>query len=137
MTGFKKNKRGSSSKVVINYKRLRKINPETARTAVLEYLQANKGNISETAKVFGLTRAVIYDIIRKREQGSLQDRPRAPKRVANRTSHLIEQLVISIRQQENLGPKAISFKLYKKHQIDLSYGTIRGILRRADKILDE
>lgn len=137
MTGLKKDKIGSSSKIVINYKRLRRINPEAARTAVLEYLQARRGNISETAKVFGLTRAVIYDIIRKREQGSLQDRPRAPRRVANRTPRPIEQLVISIRQQEKLGPKAISFKLYKEHQIDLSYGTIRGILRRADKVLDE
>lgn len=130
MTGLKK------GKMVIDYKRLRRINPEAARTTVLEYLQSNGGNISDCAKVFGLTRAVIYDIIRKKQQDNLQDRSRAPKRVANRTPPQIEQLVVNIRQQQNLGPKAISFKLYKEHQIDLSYGTIRGILRRADKILD-
>lgn len=133
----------SSSKkgeIVIDYKRLRKINPEAARTAVLEYLQSNRGNISGCAKIFGLTRAVVYDIIRKKQQGNLQDRSRAPKKVVNRTHRLIEQLVISLREQEKrggdkiLGPKAISFNLYKEHQIDLPYGTIRGILRRADKV---
>ena len=32
----------------INYKVLRKINPEAARLAVIEYLYTNKGNISVT-----------------------------------------------------------------------------------------
>jgi hypothetical protein len=33
----------------INYKVLRKINPEAARLAVIEYLKTNKGNISKAA----------------------------------------------------------------------------------------
>lgn len=130
-------------KIVIDYKRLRKINPEAARTAVLEYLKSNGNNVSDCAKVFGLTRAVIYDIIRKSKEGNLQDRSRAPKKVSNRTPGVIEQLVINIRQQEKreggkiLGPKAISFKIYREYKIDLPYGTIRGILRRMDKTLGE
>jgi len=32
----------------IDYKQLRKINPEAARKAVLEYLKTNNHNISET-----------------------------------------------------------------------------------------
>jgi transposase len=43
----------------INYKTLRKINPEAARLAVIEYLSTNKGNISEAARVFGLQRTVV------------------------------------------------------------------------------
>ena len=124
-------------KIIIDYKRLRKINPEAARTTVLEYLQSNKSNIADCAKVFGLTRTVIYDILRKNEDGNLQDRSRAPKNVANKTPRWIEQLVINIWQQERIGPKSISFKLYKEHDIDLPYGTIRGIIRRADRTLKE
>lgn len=40
----------------INYKALRKINPEAARLAVIEYLKTNKGNISDAARVFGIQR---------------------------------------------------------------------------------
>jgi hypothetical protein len=35
----------------INYKTLRKINPEAARLTVIEYLSTNKGNISDAASV--------------------------------------------------------------------------------------
>jgi len=47
----------------IEYKELRKINPEAARLAVLEYLKTNNRNICEAARVFGINRPVIYDII--------------------------------------------------------------------------
>jgi len=46
---------------------LRKIDPEAARKAVLEYLHSNGHNISQVALVFGVNRAVIYDILRKEE----------------------------------------------------------------------
>jgi len=48
----------------IDYNELRKINPEAVRTAVLEYLNTNP-NISETARMFSITRAVVYDILKK------------------------------------------------------------------------
>ena len=62
----------------INYKVLRKINPEAARLAVIEYLKTNKGNISEAARVFGIQRTVVYDILKKEGEGDLRDRSRAP-----------------------------------------------------------
>ncbi|KUK55073.1 MAG: hypothetical protein XD79_0755 [Atribacteria bacterium 34_128] len=56
----------------INYKVLRKINPEAARLAVIEYLSTNKGNISEAARIFGIQRTVVYDILKKEEEGDLE-----------------------------------------------------------------
>jgi hypothetical protein len=50
----------------IDYKQLRKVNPEAARLSVLEYLGANGHNISQAASVFGISRSVVYDILRKR-----------------------------------------------------------------------
>jgi len=47
----------------IDYKKLRRINPEAARQAVLEYLKTNNRNISNAARVFSVNRPVIYDIL--------------------------------------------------------------------------
>ena len=48
----------------IDYKTLRQINPEAARKAVLEYLKTNDGNKADAAKVFGVNRTVVYDILK-------------------------------------------------------------------------
>jgi hypothetical protein len=44
----------------IDYKGLRGFNAEAARRAVLEYLKTN-ANISETARMFGITSAVVCE----------------------------------------------------------------------------
>ena len=61
----------------IDNKGLRRFNAEAARRAVLEYLKAN-ANVSETARMFGITRVVVYDILEKEREGDLKDRSRAP-----------------------------------------------------------
>ena len=63
----------------IDYKQLRKVNPEAARLAVLEYLGTNGHNISQAASVFGISRSVVYDILRKEKEGDLRDQPRTPR----------------------------------------------------------
>ena len=63
----------------IDYKQLRRINPEAARQAVIEYLKTNGHNVSDAARVFGINRGVVYDILRKIDQGNLRDRSRAPR----------------------------------------------------------
>jgi len=52
----------------IDYKQLRKINPEAARRAILEYLRRNNHDISEAARMFRINRPVVYDIIKKQEE---------------------------------------------------------------------
>ncbi len=59
----------------IDYKQLRKINPQAARRAVIDYLKSNGHNISHTALTVGINRTVVYDIIRKEAEGNLDDAP--------------------------------------------------------------
>lgn len=65
-------------KAHIDYKTLRKVSPQAARTAVLQYLKFNRGNISDCARVFGVQRVTIYDILKKSRQGDLKDRSKVP-----------------------------------------------------------
>jgi len=114
----------------INYKTLRKINPEAARLAVIEYLSTNKGNISESARVFGIQRTVVYDILKKKKEGDLKDRSRAPLHSPYQTPVKIEDQVVETKNQTHLGPKRLSIYLKKYEKIKVPYGTIRHILRR-------
>jgi len=109
---------------------LRCINPEAARKAVLEYLSTNGGNVSDAARVFGITRPVVYDILRKEEEGDLRDRSKAPRQCPNKTPSPIEDKVIEVKNKTRLGPKRLSIHLRKYENMDMPYGTIRHILRR-------
>ena len=89
----------------INYKALRKIDPEAARLAVIEYLKTNKGNISEAARPFGIQRTVVYNILKKEEEGDLKDRSRAPLHSPSKTLAKIEDKVVEAKNQTHLGAK--------------------------------
>lgn len=115
---------------LINYKQLRKINPETARQSVIEYLKSTGNNISHTAKAFGINRSVVYDIIDKFQQGNLKDRPKIPHRQPRKTSAEIEAKVVEIKIKTRLGPKRLSRYLARYASINVPPGTIRHILRR-------
>jgi len=115
---------------LINYKALRKVNPEAARLAVLEYLKTNAGNIADAARVFGINRPVVYDILSKQATGDLRDRSRVPNRQPNKTPARVEQQVIDVRNKTRMGPKRLSIYLAKYEKIIVPAGTIRHILRR-------
>jgi len=114
----------------IDYKTLRQINPEAARKAVLEYLKTNGGNKAEAARVFGVNRTVVYDILKKAREGDLQDRPKIPKHQPNKTPLEVEQKVIDARNKTRMGPQRLSIYLTKYHDLQVPPGTIRHILRR-------
>ena len=69
---------------LIDYKALRQTNPATARQAVLAYHASQGGNVAATARAFGVTRPVVYDILGKAKSGNLEDRSRRPLRQPNR-----------------------------------------------------
>ena len=113
----------------IDYKGLRGFNAEAARRAVLEYLKTNP-NISETARMFGITRAVVYDILKKNKEGDLKDRSRAPKSQPRKTPREVEDRVVSAKNKTHLGPERLSRYLQEYEEIAVPVGTIRHILRR-------
>ena len=76
----------STTRAAIDYKRLRRINPQAARQAVLEYLASVNGNVAATARAFSITRPVVYDILAKARSGDLGDRPKIPRHQPRKTS---------------------------------------------------
>jgi transposase len=119
----------------IDYKALREVNPEAARLAVLEYLKTNGGNRLEAARVFGINRSVVYDILSKQAAGDLKDRSRVPKHQPNKTPAETEEKVIEVRNKTRMGPKRLSIYLSKYEGIQVPAGTIRHILRRNKHLL--
>ena len=117
----------------IDYKQLRRINSEAARRAVLEYLKTNNRNISEASSIFGINRAVVYDIIKKEREGDLKDRSKAPKHQPRRTLAAIEDKVIEIKNKTRLGPERLSRYLNQHEGICVPPGTLRHIIRRNKK----
>ncbi|MFH1705640.1 MAG: hypothetical protein ABH867_01925 [Patescibacteria group bacterium] len=115
---------------LIDYKTLRKINPEADRRAVVEYLQTNRGNIAKTARVFGIQRPVIYGILKKQKEGDLKDRSKRLKTFPQKTPDRIEDQVIRVKNKTRLGPKRLSRYLQKYQKLVVAPGTIRHILRR-------
>ena len=78
--------------VRIDYKALRAVNPETARLAVLEYLDSCDHHVAETARTFGLTRASVYALDRKRQTGSLAVTTEQVRSALSQMHHVYEQL---------------------------------------------
>jgi len=114
----------------ISYKQLRKINPQAARQAVVEYLKTNGHNISNAAQVFGINRPVVYDIVKKEREGNLKDRSRTPHHQPRKTPRAIEKRVIEVKNKTHLGPKRLSRYLKRYENITVPAGTIRHIVRR-------
>ena len=113
----------------IDYKGLRGFHAEAARRAVLKYLKTNT-NISEAARMFGITRAVVYDILKKEKTGDLTDRSRAPGRQPRRTPVEVEDKVVAAKNKTRLGPERLSRYLHEYEGVSVSVGTIRHIMRR-------
>lgn len=120
----------------MDYKQLRRIDPEAARQAVIELLKTNDRNISKAALAFGINRSVVYDIIRKAEEGGLEDRPRVPKHQPAKTPQEIEDRVIQVRSKTRLGAEQLSRYLEERKGVSIPTGTIRHIIRRNKERID-
>ena len=103
----------------LDYNELRSISPKAARQAILQILAANKGNVSATAKLLGVSRKTVYKAMHKKASGNLDDTSRAPKVVHNKTEPEIEAKVIELKQKTNYGPLRLKDELEAVYQISL------------------
>jgi transposase len=114
---------------LIDYKNLRSINPEAARQAVLDYLASAGGNVSATARAFGIQRHVVYDIQRRARDGSLADRSRVPHRQPFKTPPRVESRVVAAKNRTGLGNRRLSRYLAARG-LHVPPSTVRNILAR-------
>jgi hypothetical protein len=58
--------------------------------------------------LFGVTRAVVYDILKKEKEGDLRDRSWAPKHQPKKTPVEVEDRVVAAKNKTHLGPERLS-----------------------------
>jgi transposase-like protein len=117
----------------LDYRELRSISPKAARQAILQILKANQGNVSQTARMLGITRRTVYKALEKKKTGNLDDGSRAPRVIHNKTAQEIEEKVVMLKKKTNYGPLRLQEELEEVHRISLSQHTIRNIVRRNKK----
>lgn len=123
-------KAGQQLDVILSYSSLYKLNPQTARAAILEaFKQTN--NISKTARMFTTTRKVVQLAIKKNTEGNLADKSHTAKTVHNKTADSIEQKAVAIKNSTHFGYRRVGKELRDKHGLDIKDSTVRNILKRA------
>ena len=58
--------------------------------------------------MFGINRAVVYNILKKETEGDLRDRSRAPRHQPRKTPSAVEDKVIEVKNGTHLGPERLS-----------------------------
>lgn len=125
-------KTGQPLNVILNYSSLYKLNPETARAALLEVCKQT-GNISSTARMFSTTRKVVQLAMKKQKEGNLTNKSHAAKRVHNRTSEAITQKAVAIKNGTKFGYRRVARQLREKQGLEIKDSAVRNILSRARK----
>ncbi|MEO0093977.1 MAG: helix-turn-helix domain-containing protein, partial [candidate division WOR-3 bacterium] len=93
------------------------------------------GNISETARICGISRNTVRKILRRFEkegEEGLKNKSRRPKNSPRKTNTQVEKVVVDIFERTNYGIRRIAREL-KRKGIAISYGTVWKILKRNGK----
>lgn len=108
------------------YHELRKASPEKARELVRKILQQNKGNVSKTAKILGISR----NTVRRARDGPLKDLSRRPKNCPNKTDSKLENLILEEARKTGFRYRRLANYLERKYGLSISENTIKAILKR-------
>ena len=121
---------GQQQDVTLSYCSLYKLNPETARAALLGVLKQT-GNISACARMFSTTRKVVQLAIKKQLDGDLTDKSHATVVVHNKTTDVVEEKAIALKNSTKFGYRRIAKELREKQGISVKDSAVRNILSRA------
>ena len=108
------------------YHELRKVSPEKARILVRKVLEQNKGNVSKTARILGISR----NTVRRARDGNLNDLSRAPKHIPHKTPPYLENLIVEEAKRTGFRYVRLTKYLFRQYGIDISKSTVRAILKR-------
>lgn len=112
-------KTGQQLDVILNYSSLYRLNLQTARAVMLEVFKQT-GNISKTARMFSTTRKVVQLAIKKKESGDLTDKSHVAVTVHNRTSKVMEEKVIAIKNSTHFGYRRVAKELREKQGVNMA-----------------
>src|ERR1700756_111638 len=112
--------------IISYYHELRKVSPKKARELVRKVLDQNKGNVSKTAKVLGISR----NSVRRARDGNLEDLSRRPNSSPSRTPDKFEKLILMEAKRTGFRYRRLSLYLQRKYSLPFSENTIKAILKR-------
>jgi transposase-like protein len=101
-----------------------------ARLRMLQHAQRISGNVSQTCRFFGVSRA-LYSIWKQRYEkygvAGLRDLPRRPHKIRFRIPPEIVSLILRIRQERRYGAVRVSLYLQRHYHAYVSPTTILKI----------
>src|SRR5258707_15768009 len=104
-----------------------------ARLRMLQHAQRVSGNVSQTCRFFGVSRALYY-IWKKRYEknglAGLRDQPRRPHNIRYRIPPEIVSLILRIREERRYGAVRVSLYLQRHYHAYVSPTTILKIFHR-------
>ena len=112
--------------MIVSYHELRMIAPRKAREVVRKILAGTGGNVSEAARIAGISRHTV----RRARDGALDDGSRRPGGSPRRTPKAYERLVVTEAKRTRFRYRRLAAYLTRKYSVTLSEHTVRAILRR-------
>jgi len=104
-----------------------------ARLRMLQHAQRISGNVSQTCRFFGVSRALFYiwkERYEKHGVAGLRDQPRRPHNIRFRIPPEIVSLILRIREERRYGAVRVSLYLQRHYHAYVSPTTILKIFHR-------
>jgi transposase len=111
---------------MLSYHELRQISPVKAREVVRKVLRQHGGNVSDTARILGISRATV----RRARDGDLEDGSRRPHHSPGKTPDHFEALIVTEARRTHFRYRRLRWYLLRKYGLVFSEDTIRAILKR-------
>ena len=96
---------------------------------VRKVLEQNGGNVSEIARILDISRHTV----RRARDSSLEDLPRAPKHIPNKTSSNLEGLIVYEAKRTGFRYMRLHNYMKKRYGLDISPNTIKAMKKRCEE----